>query len=369
MSTITGIEIIELDIPFEHPFRIALVVMDSARSIIVRVHDSEGFVGVGEGCPPRFVTGESPETAFEAAKLYAKVLLGKNPLEIDARLSDLEKYMLKNPAVRCAYDLALYDLLAKHAQLPLYSLLGGARKILHSNRTIGIGPPESMAKAARQHVDNGVKSLKIKVGTGKEEDIARIRAIRESVGSGIPMRLDANQAWDEITAINILDALAEYEIEVCEQPLPSWNIEGMKRLRTRSPIAIMADESIFDMHDAFRLASLGAVDYFNIKLAKSAGIHGALQINAIGKAAGIKCMLGGMSESLIGVSAGAHLVCACPNITLHDLDSPFHFAEEPSFGGVDFQPDGTVTLTDAHGHGVDVKPEWIERSRRTVIGE
>ncbi len=143
-----------------------------------------------------------------------------------------------------------------------------------------------MAKTAKQHVENGVKALKVKVGTGRNEDLARIRAIREAVGSGVPMRLDANQAWDEITAINILTALAEYEIEVCEQPLPYWNIEGLKRVRERSPIAIMADESIFGAHDAFRLASLGAVDYFNIKLAKSAGIHGALKINAIGEAAG-----------------------------------------------------------------------------------
>jgi L-alanine-DL-glutamate epimerase-like enolase superfamily enzyme len=367
MPTITKIEIIDLNIPFTHPFKIALAVMDSAHNIVIRVHDSDGLIGVGEGVPSRFVTGESPESALEAAKLYAHLLVGKNPLEVDARLRELETYMLKNPTMRCAFDLALYDLLAKHAELPLYALLGGGKKILYSNRTIGIDSPEAMAKTAKQHVDNGVKMLKVKVGTGRSEDLARIRAIRESVGSGIPMRLDANQAWDEVTAINILNELAEYEIEVCEQPLPYWNIEGLKRVRERSPIAIMADESIFDAHDAFRLASLGAVDYFNIKLAKSAGIHGALKINAIGEAAGIKCMLGGMSESLIGVSAGAHLVCACPNIALHDLDSPFHFVEEPSIGGVDFQPNGTVTLTDAHGHGADVSEEWLGKSKRLVI--
>ncbi|MFM8425745.1 MAG: mandelate racemase/muconate lactonizing enzyme family protein [Chloroflexota bacterium] len=367
---ITKIEIIDLNIPFNHPFKIALAVMNSAHNIIVRVHDSDGLVGVGEGCPPRFVTGEAPETAIEAAKLYAQILLGKNPLEIDSRLSELEKFMLKNPAIRCAYDLALYDLLAKHAELPLYALLGGEKKVLYSNRTIGIDSPDKMAAIAKGHVDNGAKAIKVKVGTSKEEDIARIRSIRLSVPPSVAkIRLDANQAWDEITAINILTALAEYEIEVCEQPLPYWNIEGLKRVRERSPIAIMADESIFDAHDAFRLASLGAVDYFNIKLAKSAGIHGAMKINAIGEATGIKCMLGGMSETLIGVSAGAHLVCACPNISLHDLDSPFHFAEEPSIGGVDFQPNGTVTLIDAHGHGADVSPEWIEKSRKIVIGE
>jgi L-alanine-DL-glutamate epimerase-like enolase superfamily enzyme len=367
---ITKIEIIDLNIPFAYPFKIALAIMDSAHNIIIRIHDSDGLVGVGEGCPPRFVSGEGPETAMEAAKLYAQILLGKNPLEIDARLSELEKFMLKNPAIRCAYDLALYDLLAKHAELPLYALLGGEKKVIYSNRTIGIDEPEKMAAIAKQHIDNGAKAIKVKVGTGKEEDIARIRAIRLSVPPPVAkIRLDANQAWDEITAINILNALAEYDIEVCEQPLPYWNIEGLKRVRERSPIAIMADESIFNTHDAFRLASLGAVDYFNIKLAKSAGIHGALKINAIGEAAGIKCMLGGMSESLIGVSASAHLICACPNISLHDLDSPFHFTEEPSIGGVYFQANGTVTLSDAHGHGADVSPEWMERSKKIVISE
>jgi len=369
MPTIQKIEIIDLDIPFSHPFKIALAVMDSAHNIVVRIHDSDGLIGVGEGVPSRFVTGEAAETAFEAAKLYAEFLIGKNPFEIDSHLKMLEAFMLKNPAIRCAYDLALYDLLAKHAELPLYALLGGTKQVLYSNRTIGIDEPDKMAKTAKQHVDNGVKALKVKVGTGRVDDIARIRAIREAIGSGIPLRLDANQAWDEITAINILTALAEYEIEVCEQPLPYWNVEGLKRVRERSPIAIMADESIFGAYDAFRLASLGAVDYFNIKLAKSAGIHGAMKINAIGEAAGIKCMLGGMSESLIGVSAGAHLICACPNISLHDLDSPFHFTEEPSIGGVDFQANGTVTLTDAHGHGADVKAEWVEKSKKIVIGE
>lgn len=369
MPTITKIEIIDLNLPFSHPFKIALAVMDSAHNIVIRIHDSDGLVGVGEGVPSRFVTGEAPETAIEAAKLYADFLIGKNPLEIDAHLRTLEAFMLKNPAMRCAYDLALYDLLAKHAELPLYALLGGKKQVLYSNRTIGMDTPEAMAKTAKKFVENGAKYLKVKVGTGRDEDIARIRAIREAVGSGIPMRLDANQAWDEITAINILSALADYEIEVCEQPLPYWNIEGFKRLRERSSIAIMADESIFDAHDAFRLASLGAVDYFNIKLAKSAGIHGALKINAIGEAAGIKCMLGGMSESLIGVSAGAHLICACPNIALHDLDSPFHFAEDPTIGGVDFQSSGMVTLSDTYGHGADVSPDWMEKSRRLVIGK
>jgi L-Ala-D/L-Glu epimerase len=364
---ITKIEVILLKIPYPHPFRIALAVMDSAQNIVVRVHTDSGLVGVGEGCPPRFVTGEAPETAFEAARLYAQVLLGRDPLEIDARLGELEHFMLKNSAVRCAYDLALHDLLAKHASLPLYALLGGTKQVLYSNRTIGMDTPEAMAAAAKGFAAQGAQSLKVKVGGGRAEDVARVRAVRSAVGAVIPFRLDANQGWDESTAAFVLNAVADCGVQVCEQPLPYWNIEGLVRLRGRSPVPIMADESIFDAHDAFRLASAGAVDYFNIKLAKCAGIRGALKISAIAEAAGIACMLGGMAESLIGVSAGAHLLCACPNIALADLDSPFHFAEDPTTGGVDFQPGGAVTLRDAPGHGADVAPAWLERSQKVTV--
>ncbi|MCE1252344.1 MAG: dipeptide epimerase [Anaerolineae bacterium] len=370
MSIIKQIDVILLALPFVQPFKIALTVMDHAEHIIVRIHDEQGLIGVGEGVPARFVTGEAPETAFEAAQLYAKLLLGKNPLEIETCLGEMERFMLKNPAVRCAYDLAFYDLLAKRAALPLYVLLGGTKRVLHSNRTIGINSPEVMAETARKHVEAGVQALKVKVGTGRDEDIRRVQAIRRAINApGVKIRLDANQAWDEMTALNILNALVEYDIEVCEQPLPYWNIDGLKRLRERSPIAIMADESIFDAHDAFRLAAAGAVDFINIKLAKTAGIRGALKVNAVSEAAGIKCMLGGMSESLIGVSAGVHLICACPNIQLYDLDSPFHFAENPAAGGVSLTSNGVVTLNETPGHGADLKPDWLERSKKVIIRE
>ena len=364
---IIKIEIIHLEIPYEHPFQFALAVMDRARNLVVRIEDDQGMVGVGEGCPAPFVTGELPETAFSAAQVYAKILIGKDPLEITARMDELEISLRKNPTVQCAYDMALHDLLARHANLPLFALFGGTKRVIHSNRTIGLDTPEAMAAAAKTFVDLGARSLKIKVGTGQEEDIARIEAIRRVVSNGISLRVDANQAWDESTAISTLTAMAKFNIQVCEQPLPWWNEAGLKRLRERSSIPIMADETVFDHYDAFRLASAGGVDYFNIKLGKSAGLRNALKINTIGESAGIKCLLGGMSESLIGVSAGAHLICACPNISLADLDSPFHFKENPIQGGVVFQPDGTVTLSDSPGHGADVKPEWIARNQMIVI--
>jgi len=364
---ITRIEILLVEIPYVHPFRIALAVMDRARNLVVRIHESQGLIGVGEGSPAPFVTGELPEGTLLAASEYAGFLLGRDPREIQACLSNMEKILCMNPATRCAFDLALHDLVARLAGLPLYSLLGGTRRVLQSNRTLGIDGPEAMQVQARELVAGGARILKIKVGTSLDEDLACIRAVRQAVGPGVLLRVDANQAWDEPTAHAALVAMAAEGIQFCEQPLPAWNEAGLRRLREHSPVPLMADESVFDSHDAFRIACSGAVDYLNIKLGKAGGLLEANRIQTVAAAAGLGCMLGGMSESMIGVSAAAHLMCASTAIGLADLDSPFHFTENPVQGGVDFQPDGRVTLPEGPGHGADLKPEWLERSRRITI--
>ena len=153
---------------------------------------------------------------------------------------------------------------------------------------------------------------------------------------------------------------SQFDIQYCEEPVAHWDNDGLATVRRNSPVPIMADESVFDHHDAYRLAKAGAVDYINIKLAKSGGIHTALKINAVAEAAGIPCMLGGMFETRIGISAGAHLIAACPNIVFADLDSINHYAEDPVIGGVVF--DGPkVALPDTPGHGAEIMDEFIEK--------
>lgn len=364
--TISKIDIIKLAVPLVAPFRIALGVMTSANVIVIRIHTDAGLDGVGEGCPAWFVSGETPEIAIESAKRYARVLIGKNPLAIHARLAELDASLTHNTAVKSAFDLALYDLLGKQAGLPLYALLGGQNQVIYSNITIGINAPDVMARQARAIKDAGATMLKVKVGTGKADDVARLKAIRAALGEMV-IRIDANQGWDVPTAIATLQALAQYDIQYCEQPVPYWDHEGMRRVREHSPIPIMADEAIFDSHDAFRLARMGACDYFNIKLAKAGGIHGALKINAVAESAGIKCMLGGMAETRLAVTAGAHLLAARPNIAFADLDSPLHHTEDPISGGVKFDRDGRVELSDAPGLGADVKPEALEKAELISI--
>lgn len=363
---ITRIELYKINLDFVTPFRIALGEAKRGEGIAVRMFADTGLVGVGEGSPYWFITGENQAISFEASKTIAKLLLGKNPLAIEARLREIDSYFVYNSTSKSAFDMALYDLLAKQAGLPLYALLGGEKREIVTDFTIGIGDPQTMAQKALDYVAEGACSLKVKVGTNRADDVRRIQTIREAVGMDLPIQLDANQGWDVVTAIATLQALAEYNITFCEEPVAHWNNKGLKRVHDLSPIPIMADESIFDHRDAARLAEMGACDYFNIKLAKSGGIHVGLKINAVGEAAGIACMVGGMFETRVGISAGAHLIAARSNIKFADLDTVHHYAEDPVIGGAVFNG-CKVSLPDAPGHGADFDPSFLDKMEKVVI--
>lgn len=364
--TIAGVDLFKLSIPLRRPFAIALGRIERADNLLVRIWASDGTYGLGEGSPLWYVTGETQATAFEAAKVLGRLLLGQDPLAVEARMADLDRSMACNPTAKSAFDLALYDLAAKQAGLPLYALLGGEKRTFWTDDTIGLNPPEVMAQAALDVVQRGFPAVKVKLGAGHDDDVARIRAIRAAVGNDIPIRIDANQGWDPLAAVQILRDLAPFGIQYCEQPVAHWNVEGLRQVRAASPIPIMADESLFDHHDAFRLATLGACDYFNIKLAKCGGIHTALKIDAIAEGAGIRCMLGCMWETRLALSAAAHLASARPNIAFADLDGHTGHAEDPIAGGITYDS-GQIRLPDAPGHGADMESDILERLDRFSI--
>jgi len=357
-SVVTHVQVFKLNIGLREPIRVAIGTLYHATNILVKIHTGDGLAGVGEGSPIEFIVGESQASAFEAARSLARLLIGKNPLALQERMTEIDGFLVGSPAVKCAFDMALYDLLAKRAELPLYALLAGEKRAIHTCKTLGIDEPDIMARRAAEVRNSGFPAVKVKVGTGRAEDVRRIQAIRETVGDGFPIRIDANQGWDPPEAVLALRDLARFDIQFCEQPVAHWNHAGMKHVREQSPVPIMADESLFDHHDAFELASRGACDLFNIKLAKAGGIRTAAKIDAIAQAAGIRCMVGCMIESRLGLSATAHFVSAHPNVRFADLDSVLILAEDPVVGGITYDR-GLVSLPDTPGHGADFDPGFL----------
>jgi L-alanine-DL-glutamate epimerase-like enolase superfamily enzyme len=363
---ITSVDIYKSDIELKEPFKIAIMEISAAQSVFIKMNTDQGLYGTGEANPFWALTGETQSINLAGAVDLAKLLLHKNPLNIEERMREIDSFLVHNSTLRSAFDMALHDILGKVTGLPLYALLGGGKRSFWTDNTIGIAEPEVVAQKAVEYKNQGFKAIKVKLGTTIDMDTMRIQKIREAIGDELPIRVDANQGWDYNTAVNTLNALEPMGIEYCEQPIAYWDYENMRRIRQNTSIAIMADESLFDHHDAFKLASMGCCDYFNIKLAKSGGIQTALKINAIGESAGIHCMVGCMTETRLGLTAGAHLVSALANVRFADLDGYLMLKQDPIIGGAQYNV-GEINLPDTPGHGADIDPEFLKLCECTQI--
>jgi len=360
---IKDIEIYYFDIPLIQPFRIAIGTVTAASDVLIRIITDSGLVGLGEASPFLPITGETQETNVTAARHIRDMLMGKDALAIESHLREMKPFMHTNPSIVAAFDMALHDLLGKAAGLPLFRLFGGERTELETDITVDLDEPQVMAKRAKEFVERGFRTIKVKVGQSPQLDEARIKAIRESIGEGPAIRIDANQGWTVPQAIEALRRLEKYRIEFCEQPVAASDIDGLRLVREESPIPIMADESLFLPADALKLIKAGACDYFNIKVMKAAGLANSLRIAHIAEAANIKCMLGCMVESRLALTAAAHIMAARENIVFADLDGFTSHTVDPIIGGMKLNG-GKITLPETPGLGCDVDPAFLKKLRR-----
>lgn len=316
---ITKTEIYQFSIPMV-PFAIATGTMDYAQNILIRIYTDMGIMGIGECSAFPMIVGETQQTCIAVARDLAIIIKDKNPLDIVARLNEMDGYIAANTTIKSAFDIALHDIAAQEAGMPLYAYLGGHIRQITTDITVGLDTPEKMAALALTFKQNGATTLKVKVGKEPEADIARISAIRKTVGPEIKIRLDANQGWNFEQAVEALSGMKDMNIEFCEQPLRNYNDNKIKSLKAETNILLMADESCYHPREVEKAVAAG-FDYINIKLAKSGGIYNGLQIARNAGTHGIECMMGGMLESRVALTAMTHLVMAADNITLFDMDT------------------------------------------------
>ena len=364
---ITHTEIYRFSIPME-PFTIATGTMHFAQNIFIRVYTDAGIYGVGEGSAFPMIVGETQETMLKIAQDFAKIWKGKNPLSIDERMAELTAYTGSfNATCKSAFDMALYDIAAKDAGLPLYQFLGGEKREVITDMTVGIDTPEAMAAKALEHVKNGCSIIKIKLGKGVDADVERVKQIRIAIGAGVKIRLDANQGWSYEDAVNALNQLEKYDIEFCEQPMRTWYDDSLPELVKLSPIKITADESCFNHHDARKLIKNNACDYINIKFAKSGGINEGLKIYNEAIMHNIPCMIGSMLESRIALSANLHFALACNKIKFFDLDTCLlgHLID-PVNGGLTYKG-FELFVSDEIGIGADADDTFLKNCEKIMI--
>jgi len=329
-----------LTVHTRHPFVIARGGASEWRVVWVKVTDADGAEGWGEAAPSRFY-GETPESVAAALGRVAPLLERADPWSLEAVEAEMHKVIRFNGSAKSAVSAALHDLAAKRLGVPLHRLWGlDAAAAPRSSFTIAIAEEAELRRRVEEARDYPV--LKVKLGS--DRDVEVIRTVRAAAPDKV-LRVDANAAWTPKHALRMVELLFDYDVEFVEQPVAAHDIEGLRFVRERSPLPIIADESCIVASDVPKLA--GAVDGVNIKLSKCGGLREALRIVATARAHGMLVMAGCMIETSLGISAAAHFA---PLLDFADLDGAALLADDP-FVGASIEG-GRICIPGAPGLGV-----------------
>ncbi|RRS29913.1 MAG: L-alanine-DL-glutamate epimerase [Epsilonproteobacteria bacterium (ex Lamellibrachia satsuma)] len=345
-----------LKAPLKTPFITSLRRVDALEDLVVIIECDNGLVGYGEGAPTPVITGETMGSMVAAIEYIKPHIIGKEIEDFESILNLIHRLIVKNTTAKSALEIALYDLKAKAAEQPLYQMLGGTQTHFRTDITISMGTIDKMIADSLDAVSLGYETLKIKIGDDPKKDIERVKAIHNALDKNIKLRLDANQGWTAKESVALLHTLEKQDIiaEFIEQPVKADDIEGLKYIKERVKTPLLADESIFSVKDARRLLEFEAIDYVNIKLAKTAGITQALKLADLSAEFGAKCMIGCMLEGPISVAAGVHVASAkADTITMLDLDSVALLSEHPVKTDILFN-ESEIVLSDTIGIGVSL---------------
>jgi L-alanine-DL-glutamate epimerase-like enolase superfamily enzyme len=342
-------------IPLLHPYEIASMRIDAVDLFFVRISTDKGVEGIGSASPAEDVTGESPEACRTALSVKQLGWLGgRDPRDLDELARELEQSHRATPAARAAVDMALHDLCARSEGVPLVDLFGRCHDVLPTSVTIGITSVEETIAEAEGHIGRGFRCLKVKTGRAFDEDVERLTRLRERVGPGVSIRIDANQGctWEEARSLG--DLAADLNLELIEQPLPAALDSELRTFPPSVRRIIAADESLHGEENARELAvDPSSCGIFNIKLMKCGGIRPALAIAQIAESASIDLMWGCNDESVVSIAAALHAAYACPNTRYLDLDGSFDLARDPAKNGFVVE-EGRLRLLDRLGLGVDL---------------
>ncbi|MDL0128758.1 dipeptide epimerase [Halobacterium salinarum] len=332
--------------PLEHPFTIARGTQDTATVVTVTVSDDDGATGVGAAAPSAHY-GETAATVDavlpDLLAVVERVDAPEHLARIEAGLRDV---VSGNPAARAAVSIACHDLVAKRADCPLYQYWGlDPANTVETSYTIGIDDAETMRENTRAAVDAGFGTLKVKLGTPRDEQ--RLSAVREAAPDAT-IRVDANEAWTPREAVRNIERLADYGVEFVEQPVPADHPAGLQFVHERAALPIAADESCMVASDIPQLAD--KCDIVTLKLMKTGGLRAAMRLIHTATAHGLDVMCGCMIESNASIAAAAHLA---PLLDYADLDGSLLLADD-DFDGVPM-PAGHIDLAAVDGPGTGAR--------------
>lgn len=372
---ITEVELIPVSTPLVKAFHMPGTEITHIHSVVLRIHTDDGFVGIGDsGDTSTWYRGETQEsmTAMIANHIAPRFLIGKDPLNIEKIVGEMDTFVRDNNQAKALVDFALHDLKGKVANMPVYQLLGG--KSVEGSRqgwVAGAGSEEELAADARSALEHGFSLIKIKSGGDEDQDVRNVAAVRAEIGDDIRLVLDVNGFWNYDQALHTIRRLDKYGMYCIEQPLPHWNIEGMARLRQSVGTPIFADESAQELYHLKEIIDRRAADGLFIKMQKAGGLLKSQRWLTMARLADLPVMSGCMIGSGLEASPSAHLMVAnqwASEFTHENLgpliiNNQKENANQKITGDIAQQvpifKDGVLYPNEGPGFGIDLNEEFM----------
>ena len=341
-------------VPLLHEFKAAYGTRSTADFVLAELVCDNGMSGWGEASTiPIYDTGSQADVVLVIERYYKPMLIGRDPTDIAWILADLDRAVKSARYAKCAIDFALHDLAGKIHGLPVCKLLGGSVRELPVCWVLSAKSPVDIGSEAEEKAREGYTTFKLKVGTEPERDVENLAALRQAVGPDIAIRLDGNEAWNPKQSLDMIKRFVSHHPEHVEQPVPAWDVDGLRFVREHSTVPIVADECILTDKDTMRIVRVEAADRVNIKVSRAGGIIESRRIAHVAHAAGRSPFAGSNLELGIGTIASAHLFAALPETSLAtELVGPLLLQEDIIKQPVKYQ-NGKLILPDTPGLGVE----------------
>jgi len=350
---IERVEITPVQLSLREPYRSAKYPepLSQVEAVFIRAEQVRDY-GDAWGCAVLDPSsGNTMEQIRQVCQDCADRLCDINPLNTQFALAQLSDLTDGYPAVQCAMDMLLYDLLGLWSGLPLYRLLGGFRDRIQTSITLGIDDVPATVEKAQKHAQDGFRILKLKGGIDPELDVRRVRAVKRALPN-LTLRLDADQGYNVQSALEVSRVL-EGKLEFLEQPTPADDMSALRQVTNNSPVPILADESLRGPASALEIVNLRAADGISTKLASCGGLDCARQIDTIARAGHLSTMVGCLNEPALLIAAGLALALSSPNVRYGDLDGHFDLENDPTLPGFTFE-DGWLIASETPGLGCRV---------------
>ena len=373
---ISRVECIPVTTPLIKPIIIGTTNIKQIEQIVLKIFTDDGIVGIADsGDTSAFYHGETQDSisGIIATCIAPRILINEDPMKIEKIVGLMDLLVRDNNHAKSMVDAALHDIKGKALGVPVYQLLGGKTvEGVDQGFVLMAGPPDQLIEEAQKALSHGFKLIKLKSSPDFESALRGARAVREAIGDSARLMLDVNGMWNYDYALHALRRLERENVnlELIEQPLPYWDIEGMARLRQKVSTPIFADESARELHHIREIIERQAADGLFIKVQKAGGLLKSQRWLTLARLSGMAVMCGCMPGSGLEASPAAHLLVSdqwasqfvqenCGPLSIHDVfESDGRLENEVALNGPRYV-NGRMFAPEGPGLGIELNEDFI----------